>query len=119
MKSLVAAALLVAAPVYAQSGNNLEIIHQLLPFLRLDGYWTLADITGVPDFFSQMTAFIRSALTKRWNNDFADRVRILYGGSMKPDNAKGLLAQKDVDGGLIGGASLKAESFLAVAQAGR
>lgn len=39
---------------------NLEIIHQLLPFLRLDGYWTLADLTGVPDFFSQMTAFVRS-----------------------------------------------------------
>jgi putative peptide zinc metalloprotease protein len=46
---------------------NLEIIHQLLPFLRLDGYWTLADITGVPDFFSQMTAFLRSALpVKAW-----------------------------------------------------
>src|ERR1051326_3481143 len=41
---------------------NLEIVHQLLPFLRLDGYWTLADITGVPDFFSQMTAFARSVL---------------------------------------------------------
>src|SRR5438128_597095 len=41
---------------------NLEIIHQLLPFLRLDGYWTLADLTGVPDFFSQMTAFVRSVL---------------------------------------------------------
>jgi putative peptide zinc metalloprotease protein len=41
---------------------NLEIIHQLLPFVRLDGYWTLADITGVPDFFSQMGAFLRSML---------------------------------------------------------
>src|SRR5207237_8648715 len=41
---------------------NFEIIHQLLPFLRLDGYWTLADITGVPDFFSQMMAFVRSVL---------------------------------------------------------
>jgi putative peptide zinc metalloprotease protein len=41
---------------------NLEIIHQLLPFLRLDGYWTLADITGVPDFFTQMAAFARSVL---------------------------------------------------------
>src|SRR5206468_3172645 len=41
---------------------NLEIIHQLLPFLRLDGYWTLADLTGVPDFFSQMGAFVRSVL---------------------------------------------------------
>jgi putative peptide zinc metalloprotease protein len=41
---------------------NLEIIHQLLPFVRLDGYWTLADLTGIPDFFSQMTAFARSVL---------------------------------------------------------
>lgn len=39
---------------------NFEIIHQLMPFVRLDGYWTLADITGIPDFFSQMRAFIRS-----------------------------------------------------------
>jgi putative peptide zinc metalloprotease protein len=46
---------------------NFEIIHQLMPFLRLDGYWTLADITGVPDFFSQMTAFVRSVLpVKAW-----------------------------------------------------
>ncbi len=52
-----------------------------------------------------------------WNKDFADRVRIQYGGSMKPENAKGLLAQPDVDGGLIGGASLKAEAFLAIAAA--
>ena len=48
---------------------------------------------------------------KLWNKDFADRVRIQYGGSMKPENAKGLLAQPDVDGGLIGGAALKADSF--------
>lgn len=41
---------------------NLEIIHQLLPFVRLDGYWTLADLTGVPDFFSQMGAYLRSVL---------------------------------------------------------
>ena len=41
---------------------NLEIIHQLLPFLRLDGYWALADVTGVPDFFSLMSAFVRSML---------------------------------------------------------
>lgn len=41
---------------------NFSIIHQLLPFVRLDGYWTLADVTGVPDFFSQMGAFVRSVL---------------------------------------------------------
>lgn len=41
---------------------NLEIIYQCLPFVRFDGYWTLADLTGIPDFFSQMGAFLRSAL---------------------------------------------------------
>ena len=62
-------------------------------------------------------AYIRGALAKRWNKDFADRVRIQYGGSMKPENAKGLMSQPDVDGGLIGGASLKADSFLAICKA--
>jgi triosephosphate isomerase len=44
-------------------------------------------------------------------------VRIQYGGSMKPENARGLLSQPDIDGGLIGGASLKADAFLAIAVA--
>jgi len=65
----------------------------------------------------EVHAFIRGALARRWNKDFADRVRIQYGGSMKPENAKGLLAKPDVDGGLIGGAALKAESFLAICNA--
>jgi triosephosphate isomerase len=65
----------------------------------------------------EVHAFIRGALARRWNKDFADRVRIQYGGSMKPENAKGLLAQSDVDGGLIGGAALKADSFLAIVNA--
>ncbi len=62
-------------------------------------------------------AYIRGAMAKRWNKDFADRVRIQYGGSMKPENAKGLMSQTDVDGGLIGGASLKSDSFLAICKA--
>lgn len=41
---------------------NLEIVHQLLPFVRLDGYWVLADLTGIPDFFSHMAAFVRSVV---------------------------------------------------------
>ena len=48
-----------------------------------------------------------------------DKTRILYGGSVKPDNAADLLACPDVDGALIGGASLKADSFLAIAAAAR
>jgi triosephosphate isomerase (TIM) len=62
-------------------------------------------------------AFIRHEMAHRWNKEFADRVRIVYGGSMKPDNAAGLMQQPDVDGGLIGGAALKAESFLAIVHA--
>src|SRR4051812_6964008 len=65
----------------------------------------------------EVHAFIRQVLARKWNKDFADRVRIQYGGSMKPENAKGLLAQPDVDGGLIGGAALKPDSFLAIVNA--
>lgn len=63
--------------------------------------------------------FIREYLGRKWNTDFASGVRIQYGGSMKPENARGLLSQPDVDGGLIGGASLKADSFLAIVNAAR
>lgn len=65
----------------------------------------------------EVHAYIRQSLGKMWNKDFADRVRIIYGGSMKPENARGLMNQPDVDGGLIGGASLKADSFLAIVNA--
>ncbi len=65
----------------------------------------------------EVHAFVRQTLAQMWNPDFAARVRIQYGGSLKPENAKGLLSQPDVDGGLIGGASLKADSFLAIVNA--
>jgi triosephosphate isomerase len=65
----------------------------------------------------EVHAYIRQELAETWNKDFADRVRIQYGGSMKPENAKGLLGQADVDGGLIGGAALKPESFLGIVNA--
>jgi triosephosphate isomerase len=67
----------------------------------------------------EVHAYIRGALAKRWNKGFADGVRVQYGGSMKPENAKGLLGQADVDGGLIGGAALKADSFLAIVNAAK
>ena len=65
----------------------------------------------------EVHAFIRHEMAHRWNQDFSDRVRIVYGGSMKPDNAAGLVLQHDVDGGLIGGAALKADSFLGIVNA--
>jgi triosephosphate isomerase len=60
----------------------------------------------------EVHAFIRGLLTKLFTDAASQRVRILYGGSMKPANAADLLAQKDIDGGLIGGASLEARGFL-------
>ena len=67
----------------------------------------------------EVHAHIRNLIAGRWGADFAQAVRIQYGGSMKPDNAAGLLAQPDVDGGLIGGAALKPDTFLAIIAAAR
>jgi len=75
--------------------------------------------TASDDQAQEVHLFIRDAIKRKWNQDFADRVRIQYGGSMKPENAKGLLGQPDVDGGLIGGAALKADSFLAIVNAAK
>ncbi len=65
----------------------------------------------------EVHAFIRGLLKSLYGAETADAVRIQYGGSMKPENAAELLAQPDVDGGLIGGAALKAESFLGIIHA--
>ncbi|HWI54219.1 MAG TPA: triose-phosphate isomerase, partial [Desulfobacteria bacterium] len=59
----------------------------------------------------QVIGFIRKVTTEMYGADLADQIRILYGGSVKPDNIKGLMQEKDIDGALVGGASLEAESF--------
>ena len=64
----------------------------------------------------EVHAIIRAELTQALGEDQAGGVRVLYGGSMKPENARELIALPDVDGGLIGGASLKAEDFWAIAE---
>jgi len=82
--------------------------------------WAIGTGRNATDAQAQdVHAFIRSELAKMYGQAFADAVRIQYGGSMKPENAKGLLGQPDVDGGLIGGAALKPESFLGIVNAGR
>lgn len=70
--------------------------------------------TATPDIAQEMHASIRKRLENVYNPLVADHIRILYGGSMKPENAQALLDQPDIDGGLIGGASLKASSFSAI-----
>lgn len=69
-------------------------------------------LTASPEQAQEMHAHIRDVMTKVWDADAAQSVRIQYGGSMKPANAAELLAQPDIDGGLIGGASLEVRSFV-------
>ena len=73
--------------------------------------------TASPEQAQDMHAFIRASLAKQYGNDVADATTILYGGSCKPGNAKELFSKPDVDGGLIGGASLIAEDFFAIVNA--
>ncbi|NVZ08699.1 triose-phosphate isomerase [Allochromatium humboldtianum] len=73
--------------------------------------------TATPEQAQEVHAFIRRRIAAH-DAAIAEKVRILYGGSMKPSNAAELLAMSDIDGGLIGGASLVVEDFLAICQAG-
>jgi len=73
--------------------------------------------TATPDEAEEVHAFIREFLSNLFDADTADSIRILYGGSVKPDNAPELLGRTNIDGALVGGASLKAESFVGIIRA--
>ena len=67
--------------------------------------------TATPEQAQEMHAFVRRVFAERFSQEAASRLRVLYGGSVKPDNIDGLMRQPDVDGALVGGASLEAETF--------
>ena len=71
-------------------------------------------VTASSEQAQEIHAFIRSAIAEKFGDEIAEGTSILYGGSCKPTNAKELFANKDVDGGLIGGAALKAEDFIGI-----
>jgi triosephosphate isomerase len=73
--------------------------------------------TATPDDAKVMHEFIRAWLSEQFDAEIADATRILYGGSVKPGNAAELLAKVDIDGALIGGASLELDSYLSIARA--
>ncbi len=73
--------------------------------------------TASPEQAQEMHAFIRKTVERKYNNDVAQNISILYGGSVKPGNAKEIFSKPDVDGGLIGGAALNAEDFYAIVNA--
>jgi triosephosphate isomerase len=112
-----------------QGATDAVVARQLAPVLNVVGgqmasvviayepVWAIGTgKTATPEMAQQVHARIRAILAER-DAESAQQVRILYGGSMKPDNAKDLLAMPDIDGGLIGGASLNASDFLAIAHA--
>ena len=70
--------------------------------------------TATPEMAQETHAFIRNKVAELFGKEAAENVRIQYGGSMKPENAEELVRQADIDGGLIGGAALKADSFAAL-----
>lgn len=74
-------------------------------------------VVATPDQAQEMHKFIRDLLLELFDREVADNMTILYGGSCKPSNAAELFANPDVDGGLIGGASLKAEDFIGIVNA--
>ncbi len=73
--------------------------------------------TASPDQAQEMHAFIRKTITEAYDTSIANKVSILYGGSVKPANAEEIFSKPDVDGGLIGGASLVADDFVAIIKA--
>ncbi len=74
--------------------------------------------TATPAQAQEVHAFIRARVARSVVPGWRPALRILYGGSMKPDNVRALMAEADVDGGLVGGASLQAESFVRMVKEG-
>ena len=74
-------------------------------------------LTATPDQAQEMHKFIRDLVSERYGKESAEKLTILYGGSCKPSNACEIFSKPDVDGGLIGGASLKKEDFVAIVEA--
>jgi len=114
-----------------ESGVTQQVIaKQVDAVMNLEGAGALADgviayepvwaigtgVTASPEQAQEVHAFIRSRVAAR-DAAVAEGLRILYGGSMKPDNAAELMSKADIDGGLIGGASLKASDFLGICSA--
>jgi triosephosphate isomerase len=86
--------------------------------LAYEPVWAIGTgVTATPDQAEAAHHFIRDWLAGRYNRGLADAMRIQYGGSVKPDNAAELLSQPNVDGALVGGASLKADQFLPIIRA--
>ena len=86
--------------------------------LAYEPVWAIGTVkTATADQAEEIHAFIRATIAAKYGEEVANNTSILYGGSCKPSNAKELFAKPNVDGGLIGGAALEAESFMGIVDA--
>jgi triosephosphate isomerase len=112
-----------------QSGNHFNLVQKQLAdglfhleenaweniVLAYEPVWAIGTgETASPDQAQEMHQFIRETIRKKYGSTAAESVSILYGGSVKPENASEIFSKPDVDGGLIGGAALKADDFAAI-----
>ena len=112
-----------------ESGNHEEVVvsqlgkglsglaaeDQLRCVVAYEPIWAIGTgVTATSKKAQEIHAFIRTIISEKFGNEIAENTSILYGGSCNPNNAKDLFTQKDIDGGLIGGASLKADDFLSI-----
>ena len=96
-------------------GLDAEQVRQII--IAYEPLWAIGTgLTATPDQAQEVHNFIRSSLAEKHGNDVASCAIILYGGSVKPENTYSLLKEKDINGALVGGASLKAESFAEIAK---
>ncbi len=97
----------------ALTGLENKQVEQII--IAYEPVWAIGTgLTATDEQANETIGVIRAALARKYGKNVAKKVRIQYGGSMKPSNVKGLMAQPEIDGGLIGGASLKAEDFSAI-----
>jgi triosephosphate isomerase len=96
-------------------GLDAEQIRRII--IAYEPIWAIGTgLTATPDQAQEVHGFIRSNLAEKHGNEVASYAIILYGGSVKPENTYSLLKEKDINGALVGGASLKAESFAEIAR---
>jgi len=96
----------------SQGLHNLTVADASLIVIAYEPVWAIGTgRTATPELAEEMHAFIRSRIKEMFGDRVAEEMRILYGGSVKPDNAGSLMEQANIDGALVGGASLEAESF--------
>ncbi len=96
-------------------GFERDLISRIL--VAYEPIWAIGTgVTATPAQAGETQRFIRDLFREHYDGEIADNLRILYGGSVKPDNARSLISEEHVDGFLIGGASLQADSFIRIAR---